>query len=322
MKGDIIMSDNHKDESRKCGIGSIGGMALIEGVMMKSPNGIAMAVRKSDGEIEVKNDSISKLEKTKAYKIPVLRGMIAFVVSMLTGIKSITYSAEFFEEGAEYEEKSRFELWLENKFKDKADDIVIYFSVFLALVLAIGIFTVIPTVIVGFLRKVITNPIGLSMAEGGIKISMFLAYILIISRMKEIRRTFEYHGAEHKVIHCFESGKELTVENAKKFTTLHPRCGTSFLLIVMIISILIFSLISWNSLVTRILIKLVILPIVAGVSYEVIRIAGRSKSKLMQAISFPGLMLQKLTTREPDDEQLEVALVSLKSVLEMSGTEK
>lgn len=315
------MANNHNEESKKCGIGSIGGMALIEGVMMKSPNGIAMAVRKPNGEIEIKNDGVNKLEKTKAYKIPVLRGVIAFVVSMMTGIKSITYSAEFFEEDAEYEEKGKFETWLETKFKDKADDIIIYFSVFLALIMAVGIFTVIPTLVVGFLRRFIENPIGLSMAEGVLKISMFLIYILAISRMKEIRRTFEYHGAEHKTIHCFESGKELTVENAREFTTLHPRCGTSFLLIVMVISILIFSLISWNSLITRIAIKLVILPLVAGVSYEVIRIAGRSESKLMKAISTPGLMLQKLTTKEPDDKQLEVAIASLKSVLEMNGNE-
>lgn len=294
---------------------SVGGQALIEGVMMKGPDGLAMAVRKSDGEIVVKKEPVSKIEKSKLYKIPVLRGVIAFFNSMIIGVRAITYSAEFFEEGNSQYDKSKFEKWLEEKLGDKADDIVTYFSVFLALAMALLIFMFIPTFLINFLKNIFTNQLVLSGFEGILKILMFIGYIIIISRMKEIKRVFEYHGAEHKVIYCYESGKPLTPENAREFTTLHPRCGTSFLLFVMIISIILFSFIGWESLIERIIIKLILLPLVAGISYEIIKVAGKSKSKIMRLLSYPGLMLQKLTTKEPDDSQLEVAIEALKSIL-------
>ena len=294
---------------------SVGGQALIEGVMMKSLSDIAMAVRKSNGEIIVKKESVSKIEKSSIYKIPIIRGAIALINSMILGVRAITYSAEVFEEIDSDEEKSKFEKWLEEKFGDRADDIITYFSVALALTMSIVIFMFIPTFLINLLKNIFTNQLLLSGFEGVLKILMFIGYIILISKMKEIKRVFQYHGAEHKVIHCYESGKPLTVENARKFTTLHPRCGTSFLLIVMVLSILLFSFLGWESPVQRVVMKLMLLPLVAGVSYEVIKIAGKSKSKLVYAISYPGLMLQKLTTNEPDDKQLEVAIVALKNIL-------
>lgn len=295
---------------------SVGGQALIEGVMMKGPDELAMAVRKADGEIVVKKEPVSKIEKSKLYKIPIFRGVIAFFNSMIIGVRAITYSAEFFEEGNSQEEKSKFEKWLEEKFGDKADDIITYFSVALALAMALLIFMFIPTFLINFLKNIFTNQLVLSGFEGILKILMFIGYIIIISRMKEIRRVFEYHGAEHKVIYCYESGKALTPENAREFTTLHPRCGTSFLLFVMVISIILFSFIGWESPVERIITKLILLPLVAGISYEIIKFAGKSKSKIVCILSYPGMMLQKLTTNEPDDSQLEVAIAALKSILE------
>lgn len=294
---------------------SIGGQALIEGVMMKGPDEIAMAVRKSDGQIVVKKEPVGKIEKSKLVKIPIIRGVIALINSMAIGIKALTYSAEFFEEGSQSEEESKFEKWLRNKFGDKADDIVMYISVAISFILAILIFTFIPTIVINFFKNVISSQIVLSGLEGVLKITMFITYIILISKMKDIQRVFEYHGAEHKVIHCYESGEQLTVENARKFTTLHPRCGTSFLLIVMVTSILIFAFLGWENPIYRIGMKLILLPLVAGISYEIIKWAGRNDSKLVCIISYPGLMLQKLTTREPDDAQLEVAIEALKNVL-------
>lgn len=304
-----------KDKARRTQPSSVGGQALIEGVMMKSPDEIAMAVRKSDGEIVVKKEPVSKIEKSPLYKIPIIRGVIAFFNSMVVGVRAITYSAEVFEEINTEEEKGKFEKWLDKKFGDKADDIITYFSVALAVVMALVIFMFIPTFLINFLKSIFTNQVVLSGFEGILKIFMFIGYIIIISRMKEIRRVFEYHGAEHKVIYCYESGKPLTVENAREFTTLHPRCGTSFLVFVMVISIVLFSFIGWESPVQRVLTKLVLLPLVAGISYEIIKIAGKSKSKLVGMLSYPGLMLQKLTTKEPDDSQLEVAIEALKNVI-------
>lgn len=293
---------------------TIGGQALIEGVMMKGPNDIAMAVRKSNGEIAVKKEPVGNIEKSKIVKIPIIRGGVALINSMVTGIKALTYSAEFFEDGEEYE-KGKFELWLEDKFKDKANDIITYLTVAFSLAMAIVIFMFIPTLLINFLKTKIANSVALSGLEGILKITMFIIYIVFISKLKDIQRVFQYHGAEHKVIHCYESGKDLTVENAKTFTTLHPRCGTSFLLIVMVTSILIFSLLGWSSPILRIAMKLLLLPFVAGISYEIIRWAGKSESGFSRIISWPGLMMQKLTTREPDDKQLEVAIEALKNVL-------
>ena len=294
---------------------SIGGQALIEGVMMRGKEKIAIAVRKPDGEITVKVDDV-KGSKLKLLKLPLIRGVYALISSMIVGVKALTYSAEFFVEGDGTEEKGKFETWLYAKFGKRADDILMAFSMVFAIVFALLLFGAAPTALVGFLKKVIGSGIALSAIEGLMKIVIFVTYILVISQMKDIKRVFQYHGAEHKTIHCYESGKEVTVENAREFTTLHPRCGTSFIFFVLMISIIIFTFLSWESVLMRVATKLLLFPLVAGLSYEMIRLAGKSNNRVVKALSYPGLMMQKLTTKEPDDQQLEVAIVAFKRVLE------
>lgn len=294
---------------------SIGGQALIEGVMMRGKNTIAIAVRKPDGDIEMKMEQALSFEKYKIAKLPIFRGVFALIGSMIVGVKALTYSAEFFVEG-EGEEKGKFELMLYKKFGKRADDILLGFSIAFAFVFAMLLFGVLPTGIVGFMKNFIETQWLLSALEGVMKIVMFVTYIALISKMKDIKRVFEYHGAEHKTIHCYESGQEVTVENARKFSTLHPRCGTSFIFYVLTISIILFSFLSWESLLVRLVSKLMLLPFVAGLSYEMIRLAGKSNHPVVRALSAPGLMMQKLTTKEPDDGQLEVAIAAFKRVLE------
>lgn len=296
---------------------SIGGQAVMEGVMMRGPKEIATAVRKSNGEIIIDKKEVSSIfTKYKFLKIPILRGVISFFESMITGVKCLMFSAEQvdLEDGEDYK-PSKFEQWLDDKFGDKVKDIVIYFSVFVSLIFSVGLFILLPTVLVGWLKKFIVSAPVLSLCEGGVRIVIFLAYLFLVSRMKDIQRVFEYHGAEHKTIAAYEHGEELTPENARKYSRLHPRCGTSFLLIVMIISIIFFSFLKWETVWQRMLYRLLLLPVVAGVSYEIIKFAGRSDSKLVKWLTSPGLALQLLTTREPDDSQLEVAIAALKSVL-------
>ena len=296
---------------------SIGGQAVMEGVMMRGPKEIATAVRKSNGEIIIDKKEVSSVfTKYKFLKIPILRGVISFFDSMITGVKCLMFSAEQvdLEDGEEYK-PSRFEKWLDDTFGDKIKDIVIYFSVFVSLIFSIGLFILLPTALVGWMKKIIVSAPLLSLCEGGVRILIFLAYLFLVSRMKDIQRVFEYHGAEHKTIAAYEHGEELMPENARKYSRLHPRCGTSFLLIVMIISIVFFSFLKWETVWQRMLYRLLLLPVVAGVSYEIIKFAGRSDSKLVKWLTSPGLALQLLTTREPDDSQLEVAIAALKSVI-------
>ena len=296
---------------------SIGGQAVMEGVMMRGPKEIATAVRKSNGEIIIDKKTASSIfTKYKFLKIPILRGVISFFDSMITGVKCLMFSAEQvdLEDGDEYK-PSKFEKWLDDTFGDKIKDIVIYFSVFVSLIFSIGLFILLPTVLVGWMKHFIVSAPLLSLCEGGVRIVIFLAYLFLVSRMKDIQRVFEYHGAEHKTIAAYEHGEELTPENARKYSRLHPRCGTSFLLIVMIISIIFFSFLKWETVWQRMLYRLLLLPVVAGVSYEIIKFAGRSDSKFVKWLTSPGLALQLLTTREPDDSQLEVAIAALKSVM-------
>lgn len=307
MDRDKIFLENAKPTS-------IGGQAVIEGVMMKGPDSLAIAVRKPDKEISVKTESLKGISKSPAARIPIIRGVVALIDSMVLGVKCLTYSAEFYEEEEAFK-KSKFEEWIERKLGDKANDVLVYFSVFVAILMAMLLFIILPTVVTNLLNNMIDSHIVLNGVEGVFRIGLFVGYVLLISRMKDIQRVFEYHGAEHKTIHCYESGKPLTVENAREFTTLHPRCGTSFMLIVMVISIILFSFVGWPNPFVRIISRFLLMPIVAGISYEIIRWAGRSKSKLVSMVSYPGLMLQKLTTREPDDTQLEVAIAAMNSVL-------
>lgn len=311
------MSEN----KNKCHITSIGGQAVIEGVMMRGPKDIAIAVRTPEGEIVVdKKPVASIIQKHKFFKLPIVRGVIAFFESLIIGTKALMFSAEFYDVEDEEDKKKKEAMTQEEREKQekkesKMTTAAIYFSVVLALVFGIGVFMLLPTVLVGFIKQHIHSDILATLTEGVVRIIIFIGYIALVSRMKDIRRVFEYHGAEHKTIFCYESGAELTVENARKFTRLHPRCGTSFLLIVMVVSIILFSFISWDNPWTRLGLRLLLLPVVAGLSYEVIKFAGKSTGMFMKIVSAPGMWLQKLTTREPDDSQLEVAICSLKSVL-------
>lgn len=296
---------------------SIGGQAVLEGVMMRGPKEIATAVRKSDGEIVIDKKPVTSItQRFKFLKLPIIRGVVNFIESMVVGVKCLMFSADLYdiEDDSAYE-PSKFEKWLDDKFGDKIKDIAIYAAVAMALVMGIGLFMLLPTVIVGFLKPLIPNAVLLNLAEGVVRMSIFLIYLALVSRMSDIQRVFEYHGAEHKTIAAYEHGEELTVENARKYTRLHPRCGTSFLLIVMVISIIFFSFLRWDNVFQRIIFRLLLLPIVAGVSYEIIKFAGRSQNKCVSLLTKPGLWLQKLTTREPDDSQLEVAIASLKAVI-------
>ena len=309
---------NNNKKNKCCRMTSIGGQAVIEGVMMKGPSKICTAVRKSNGEIITQEkESGSYITKYKLNKIPILRGILAFIDSMVTGVRCLTFSAEQVDlEGDEASaEPSKFEKWLDEKLGDKIKDVAIYFSVVVSLIFSIGLFMILPTVIAGFFAHFVKNRIALNLIEGTIKISIFLAYIWGISHMEDIKRVFQYHGAEHKTIAAYEAGEELTPENAKKYSRLHPRCGTSFLLIVMVISILMFSLFSWENALIRIGYRLLLLPIVAGVSYEIIKLAGKKPNGVVGLLTKPGLWLQKLTTREPDESQLEVAIVAMKAVI-------
>lgn len=306
---------------KKTHITSIGGQAVMEGVMMRGPKEIAVAVRTPEGEIIIDKKPIASiLQKYKFLKLPIIRGVISFFESLVIGTRALMFSAEFFDieeeedkvkKAAMTEEERQKALVKENKIKNAA----IYSSVAIALVFGIGLFMLLPGVLVDFVRSFFRSNVLATLTEGLVRIAIFLIYVLLVSQMKDIRRVFEYHGAEHKTIFCYESGEELTVENARGFSRLHPRCGTSFLLIVMVVSIILFSFISADNIFARLGLRLLLLPVVAGLSYEVIKFAGRSKSKIMQCVSKPGMWLQKITTREPDDSQLEVAIASLKAVL-------
>lgn len=299
---------------------SIGGQAVIEGVMMRGPEKIATAVRKPDGEIEMDIKPLGKARKSKILKAPIIRGCINFFDSMILGIKSLMYSAKFFDiddEGNQIEEEpGRFEKWLNKKLgSEKATNAVIYFSVVLSLFFSVGLFILLPALITDFLRTWIQNDLAITAIEGAVRITIFMTYILLVSRMKDIKRVFMYHGAEHKTINCYEHGDELTVENVRRHTRKHPRCGTSFLLIVMIISILVFWFIKVDHIVWRLLLRLALMPVVAGISYEIIKFAGRHDNWFTAIISAPGKWFQVITTNEPDDSQIEVAIAAFKAVM-------
>lgn len=298
-------------------ITKIGGQALIEGVMMRGTKSVAIAVRKPDGEIELKVDPIENLTtKNKFFKLPFVRGVVALLEAMVLGTKSLMYSAEFFEEEEETKEPSKFDQFIERTLKDKAGDISIYITVLISILISVGLFMLAPTFVTNLFKNKINSSIGLNLLEGVIRVAIFLAYVILVSKLEDVKRVFEYHGAEHKTIHCYEGEEELTVENVKKYPILHPRCGTSFLFTVMIISIVVFSFFGWPNPLERFLSRIVLMPVIAGISYEINRIIGKSTGKVAYALSYPGLLIQKIaTTREPDAEQIEVAIESLKAVL-------
>ncbi|HBG2639096.1 TPA: DUF1385 domain-containing protein [Clostridioides difficile] len=293
---------------------AVGGQAVIEGVMMQSKDKRAVAVRKSDGEIALKEDRIKSWVRDKNIdKIPFVRGSFVMIDTMIQGIKSLNFSSEFFMEEAE---EDKFDLFIKKIFKDKANDIIIIFSLVIAMLLSAGLFIFIPTLVGGAFSKVMPNDFMLNLIEGIIRIAILFAYIVLISRSKDIERVFQYHGAEHKSIYCYENDLELTVENARKFKRLHPRCGTNFLFIVMAVSIILFAFFGWPNPILRIFMRIICVPIVAGLSYEVIRVLGKYDNGFTKITAYPGMMLQYFTTKEPDDEQLEVALEALKAVVD------
>ena len=300
-----------QNEKQSCAIKtSVGGQALLEGIMMKGPEKSAMAVRKPNGEIDLSVWDTKKL--TGIRKIPVVRGTFNFIDTLIQGYDCLMKSAEI---SGQEEEPDKFELWLNKVFGKAAGAVFGTIITMIAAVLAVGLFFGVPALIAGFAGNYIENKVILSAIEGVIKIVMFLAYIIGVSKMSDIHRTFMYHGAEHKTIFCYEQGLELTVENVRKQQRFHPRCGTSFLLIVLVVSILVSSVITWESVLIRVLLKILMLPITVGISYEIIKFAGRHDNWLTKIISAPGRWFQNFTTQEPDDSMIEIAIAAVKPVL-------
>lgn len=284
----------------------IGGQAVMEGVMMKNGDKYAVAVRKGNQELVVETSEYSGVASNKKIKkLPIFRGVFNFIESLALGFRTLTFSASFFEE----EEK-------EKAVDRKKEDFWMGMTVAASVLLAIVIFMVLPYGISLLFRNVISSRWALALLEGAVRLLLFIGYVAGISLMSDIKRVYMYHGAEHKCINCIESGRELTVENVRKSSRLHKRCGTSFLLIVMFVSILFFMLIQVESPVLRLLLRLVLIPLIAGVSYEFIRLAGRSDNRLVNLLSKPGLLLQRITTREPEDAMIEVGIASVEAVFD------
>ena len=294
----------------------IGGQAVIEGVMMKNMDRYAVSVRKPNGKIETKvEECVSFAEKHPLFQLPVFRGMANFLESMVIGMKTLNYSASFYEDEEEQTE-SRTEQLLEKILGEKAEKIIMGIVLVFSLAISIGLFMILPYIASEALGKLIRNEYVILFMEGIIRIAIFLGYIVLISRMEDIKRVFMYHGAEHKTINCLEAGVPLTPENVDNFSRLHKRCGTSFIFIVMIISMVFFFFIRVDTIWLRIVLRLLFLPLVAGVSYEFIRLAGNCDHPLVQIFSKPGLALQRLTTKEPDHSMIEVAIASVEGVFD------
>lgn len=292
----------------------IGGQAVIEGIMMKNKEMYSVAVRKPDGEIEVHLGTYRSIVKNKMLReTPLIRGVVNFVDSMILGMRTLTFSASFYEEE---EEPTKADELLDKMFKGNAEKVVTGLTVAFSVVMAIGIFMLLPYFLTNILRNYVVSNSLLAVIEGVVRVGVFVLYVLLISRMKDIQRVFMYHGAEHKCINCIEHGMELNVENVMKSSKHHKRCGTSFLFIVMVVSIIFFIFINVTSPVLRVLIRLLLIPVIAGVSYEVIKLAGKSDSRFVQIISYPGMLMQRLTTKEPDEQMVEVAIAAVEAVFD------
>jgi uncharacterized protein YqhQ len=320
--------------SEKKHVTTVGGQALIEGLMMMGPKNTSIAVRKPDGEIIVKNQP--PVKKSVLAKIPVIRGSYLLIKQLIVGVGALMFSAEFFDIEEADAKPSKLDKFLDKIFGDKLKEAVIVFSVILSLFLSVGLFMILPNIIATIAmfpfdeqaRATISweifklnkpnfaHGIAYNFIEGVIRIVIFFVYIVLAAKISpEIKRVWQYHGAEHKTIHCYENGEELTVENIRKYTPLHPRCGTSFLFTVMIVSILIFSFTGWHSILVNILIRLSLVPLVAGISYELFKAVGKSNNSIVNIFKAPGLMFQKFTTAEPDDKMIEVAIVAMENAL-------
>ena len=318
----------------------IGGQALIEGIMMMGPDKCATVVRNKEG-IKTKVEPRKKTGKFSVKKIPFIRGIFNFCGSMKTGVSALMYSADVYaadEDGAPAEKQSKLDAWLEKKLSsEKAQSVVITLAVVMGILFSVALFILLPSLLGEFIERWVTNnELVRNLLEGVLRIVIFLAYMFLISRMEDMKRVFSYHGAEHKTIRCYEAKLPLTVENVRQQTRLHPRCGTSFLFVVIIVSILVFSVASvilrpitsefdsgiLNALV-RMVLKLLLLPIVVGISYEFNRLVGRYDNALTRALSAPGMWLQHLTTNEPDDSMIEVGIAALTAVLpQQEGDDK
>ena len=284
---------------------NIGGQAVMEGVMMRNADKYAVAVRKTDGEIVVKTEEYKGIVQNKKIRsLPIIRGVLSFIDSMVLGMSTLTYSASFFMDEEE-EEKD-----------EKKESVMMGLTIACSVVMAVAIFMILPYFLSQLFRKFTDSTTLITLLEGAVRLVIFFGYILLISRMKDIQRVFMYHGAEHKCINCIEHGMELNVENVLKSSRLHKRCGTSFLFIVMIVSIIFFLFIRIESPIWRVVFRLLLIPVIAGVSFEFIRLAGKSENKLVILLSKPGMMLQKLTTREPDASMAEVAIASVEAVFD------
>ena len=305
-----------KKKKTKCYSG-IGGQAVLEGVMMKNKDRYAVAVRKTDGQIEVMAEDYEGIRGAKKVaEIPFLRGVFNFVDSLVLGMKTLTWSAGFFEEEEGGKEESETDKKIEKAVGDSGEKLVMGATVVFSIVMAVAIFIVLPYFLSLLLSSYVRNASLLAIFEGILRILIFVGYVAAISAMKDIRRVYMYHGAEHKCINCIERGRELTVKNVRKSSRLHKRCGTSFLLFVMVVSVVLFMFIWVGNPVLRLLLRLALVPVIAGLSYEIIRLAGRTDNLLVRLISAPGMWLQRLTTREPDDSMIEVAIASVEAVFD------
>lgn len=302
----------------------IGGQAVMEGIMMRNGSEYSVAVRKENGEIEVKKETYKGVgSKCRLFRLPFIRGIFSFVDSLVLGMKSLNYSASLFmEDGEEEEEPGRFEKWLQKKFGDKAEKVIMDLTMVISIILAMGIFMVFPTWVSTLMKPLLGNGIWMALFEGVLRIAIFIAYVGLISLMPDIKRTYMYHGAEHKCINCIEHGLPLTVENVMKSSKEHKRCGTSFLLIVMVISILFFLVIRPETLRLRLVSRILLIPVIAGVSFEFLRLAGNSDNPVVNLLSKPGLMLQGLTTKEPDEKMAEVAICAVEAVFDWKAYEE
>ncbi len=302
--------------NKQCKKTTIGGQALIEGIMMLGPDKSAIAIRKASGEIDLKVEPLKTLRsRFKIFRIPFLRGIIGMFDSMRLGFSAINYSASFAIDEVE-EEPSKFERWLEAKIGMKAvENILLGIAGVFGVVIPVVLFVFLPTLLAGLLDGVIGAGILRNLLEGIVRIIIFLAFMFSVSRMKDMQRVFSYHGAEHKTIFCYEAGEALTVENVKKFPKEHPRCGTSFLFSVMVVSILVFSVVQWSNPWIRMALRLALLPVVIGISFEVNRLIGRFDNWFTKLMRAPGVWFQGFTTFEPDDSMIEIAISALSAVI-------
>jgi uncharacterized protein YqhQ len=292
----------------------IGGQAVLEGVMMRSPERMAVAVRTPSGIALDTKDLVKPGKKAWYRKTPLIRGVVSFVDMLITGIESLNTSASLM--GIE-EEPGKFEKWISKKTGKSAMDIATGFALIIGLALAVGLFFILPQFISGLLTHLVNNAFLMNLIEGGLRLFIFVGYLWVVSLAPDIKRFFAYHGAEHKVVNCYENGELLTPENAQKFTTRHPRCGTSFLLVVMVISVLVFALTGWGgSGITRILLRLALLPVIAAISFETLMLLARWNNWFVRALRAPGMALQAMTTREPDDSMIEVAIAAFAACLD------